>query len=119
MSLRKRLVAEIRRSISVAQNDIINLREDLKIAGRINPRNTVYVAKLHSLWTDHGEQDAKVTHRGRIEDAIRKAEEKYKSVNNRTDIQARYSVKIKIGDRNYDVHKEFWGSQYADVSTYP
>jgi len=69
----------------------------------------IYVAVYESLWADYGEQT--VTYRGKFDedlnDVILRAEEEFKSINKRSDVQAnrKYFVEVWNGVRIEITHK--------------
>jgi len=73
-----------------------------------NLNSATYVVYLRSLWADHGEKSVEVSYKGNIRDAIKKAESKFMRENNRSGIQAEYTVEVKVDDLSFDVPGKYW-----------
>jgi hypothetical protein len=87
----------------------INLTEgSLKVLEQTNVGRADYVVRLRSLWEKEGEMTVTTGHHGTLKDAIEKAEENFKSVNHRGDVQASYTVRILLGDASYHIPEEYW-----------
>lgn len=54
---------------------------------------------LRSRWSSEGESDVTSTSKKGLQKAIRKAQKLFKTKNNRSDIQADYSVKVRFGEK--------------------
>jgi hypothetical protein len=67
-----------------------------------------YIVRLDSMWKDEGEKSITRTHIGCLEEAIRRGEEQFKQENQRSDVQARYDVRISIGGIKYSIPEKYW-----------
>jgi hypothetical protein len=70
-----------------------------------------YEVHLHNLWADHGGKHTVTTTRGSLAEAIENAEAEFMKVNNRGDVQARYTILILLSTTNVLVD----GSVYASM----
>ncbi|NOQ38363.1 hypothetical protein GQ472_05750 [archaeon] len=75
--------------------------------GNTDMDSAVYHVFLRSLWPE-GEKNIDLTDEGSLEYVIRTAEEDFKKINNRSDVQADYVVSIVLDDLEYVVPKEYW-----------
>jgi hypothetical protein len=57
-----------------------------------------YRVFLRSLWRDYDEKDVKIRHDGPLDAAVKAAENKFRRVNHRSDVQASYSVCIIVNN---------------------
>jgi hypothetical protein len=89
---------------------IVNCRKASRVLEKTDLNNSHFVVQLHSLWADQGEQSPRIEYEGRLEDAIKKAEETFKSTNHRSDIQAKYQVDIKLADVTINLPEQYWES---------
>lgn len=71
-----------------------------------NPQSFTYDIQLHSRW--ELEQGVKIEHKGKLSEAIETAESKFMEVNGREDVQAEYVVNVVLGERKFEVPKEYW-----------
>ena len=108
MSLKQSLRRSIIGEISRLEKGLIEAREDLEVLKSLNTKKALYIIELDSMWEKEGEQSIDFEHFGELSDSIKKAEGRFKSVNKRQDIQANYTVQVRIGERNYDVPKKYW-----------
>lgn len=89
-----------------------------RVLGRADFKDARYRVELQSLWEDHGEKSIQFNYHGSIDEAIKKAEHDYKETNKRSDIQAKYSVAILLGDMYVPIPETFW-RQYKSRSNLP
>ncbi|MDD5191911.1 MAG: hypothetical protein PHH54_04400 [Candidatus Nanoarchaeia archaeon] len=94
-------VIDLKRSLVIAKNSLISLNN-------FNFRNAEYKVYLKSCWEDSGEKSIKTTYKGTLEDAIRIAEKRFMKKNHRSDVQADYSVDVKIGEIELSVPDQYW-----------
>lgn len=93
---------------NTAKEEILELKRRLKKAssarallGRVrNPRKLTYEVWLESLWKREGEQDLIYTATGELSKVILAAEDAFMKKNNRTDVQAIYTVSIILDDKH-------------------
>ncbi len=71
-------------------------------------QNFTYEIQLQSLWSSEGEEDITTKHKGEIFEAIKIAEAEYRRINERSNISAKYKVNIVLGERKFEVPKEYW-----------
>lgn len=95
---KKALVAEIQHSMKknrkLHQSMVEQLDEALKESDDVEAYR--FGVKLYSLWQDHGEKTA-YTHRNKdLEKAFRRAIQKFLRINNRSDVQARWEVTVRL-----------------------
>lgn len=95
-------------AIRLAQNSLVSAQDSLDVLERTRTSRARYLVRLDSCWADHGEECTSTEHRGTLRDAIAKAEAEFKAANNRTDLQAGYSVEICLGEERYAVPEEYW-----------
>jgi len=75
----------------------------------VDVRKATYKVTLRSMWEDEGEENTETIHTGTIKGAIIASENVFKETNNnRSDVQARYSVAILIGDTFVDISSACW-----------
>lgn|SRR3989338_9404176 len=110
MDLRDYFIESFERAIPMTRKSLENLRAGLRLVVDMNFDNATYIVDLKSLREKEGEKSASIEHTGKLEDAIRKAEQEYKTINQRGDIQARYSVRVKIGRAATHIPEEHWKS---------
>jgi hypothetical protein len=71
-----------------------------------------FTVRLDSLWDDHGEKDVTVQKKGSLALAVKEACAKFKQVNDRSDIQARWHVTVTIPGRPsptiFTLPEKFW-----------
>jgi hypothetical protein len=67
-----------------------------------------YLVYLQSLWSNEGEKSTTTIHQGSLDEAIIKAETDFKQVNKRTDVQAEYDIRVRLGKKDYSLPLEFW-----------
>jgi hypothetical protein len=103
------LRAEIERSLA---NEIHNLKNNLRRAqnswdevNRTNGSKVAFEVLLQSLWSDYGEQNIRSNSTLSLKQAIRQAQKRFKKINNRGDVQARYSVYVHIVPKVSDQSK--------------
>lgn len=99
--------------IDRSKKSIARSEDSLRELSGLDFDDAQYIINLSSLWSKEGEEDVTKNYRGKLETAIEKAEEEFKEKNNRSDIQARYEVQIKIGNVFYQMPEEFW-SDYQE-----
>ena len=80
--------------------------ESLRVLEQTGTSKANYIVYLES-WTYEGESTI-TEHKGTLKDAIKRAEAEFKTTNNRSDIQANYSVDILLGDGRYLIPKSYW-----------
>ena len=97
----------------VIKSKHIQLSEALKwntyaseVLKKTDVNDAIYNVSVNSRWA--GEKSVDLTDKGTLEEVILKAEDAYKLLNNRSDISAWYKVFIILGDRQYEVPKEYW-----------
>ncbi len=105
-SLRSANRADIR-SLEKALKKVRSSRNELK---RIcDSSKLTFIVKLVSMWQDHGEKNVKTRGTGQLQKLIQKSEAKFKKTNNRTDLQAEYSVFVQLRNKDvFSVPKELW-----------
>lgn len=102
--LKKRICAEtntLRKLINQHQTD-------LELLDKINPRDFIYRIYLHSCWANEGEKSTTSQYKGTLNEAIKRAEEEFKLVNHRSDVQANYAVSVVLGKEEYALPESFW-----------
>lgn len=72
-----------------------------------------YTIILKSNWANEGGKSTVTKYTGSLECAIRKAEEEFKHINRRSDVQADWLVKVQLGKTKYPVPEEYW-KQYRE-----
>jgi hypothetical protein len=96
-------------SISAHKKDVKSGKASLEMLEEgVDFDNARYVVNLISLWRDEGERSTVTKHKGTLKGAIEKAEEKFKKVNGRSDVQADVHVHVFVGERAYGVPKNYW-----------
>jgi hypothetical protein len=92
-----------------------NAKIDAAIAGldSFNPEDANYKVDLHSCWHSEGEKNTTTNYKGSLCNAIKKAEEHFKKVNRRGDVQARYYVEVIIDGIGIEIPKKYW-SRYEE-----
>ncbi len=89
----------LERELKATKGAVVSLdRTDLERA--------VYEVNLHSLWADYGGKDVVVTHSGNISDAVALAEQKFKMINRKRDVQAIYRVSIVLNGQKHLIPAE-------------
>lgn len=76
-------------------------------------RKLTFKVVLASLWADHGEKAVVLVEQDELENIMKKAIAEFMKINDRTDVQAKYSVYVLLKDRKKDllnlpVPEEFW-----------
>ena len=74
---------------------------------KLNLAKAKYLVKLDSLWANEGEKSIERDYSGPLEDAIITAEKEFKELNRRGDVQARYFVRVYVGEALIEVPKEY------------
>ncbi len=74
----------------------------------INFRKATYKVNLRSMWENEGEPSTETIYIGTIKNAISAAEAEFKRKNNRSDVQAWYTVYILIGEAYVNVPSACW-----------
>ena len=88
------------------------LREQLKAVNsrlrkKIDPKNIIFEVSIVSLWEDHGEKPTKL--RGpKLKLTFKEAQEQFKRINNRSDIQAKYSVFVDGNGTSYPLPQKYY-----------
>lgn len=62
------------------------------------PGAVVYTVILSSLWADKGEQNVRIKGKGSLASLVKRAERRFKKLNNRSDVQATYSAWVLLGN---------------------
>jgi hypothetical protein len=107
-NLKKRLTADITAINDSHQKSVEITRASLDSLKNFRINNARYVVKLRSLWENDGEENVEIEYKGRLEDAIVTAQDKFKEVNKRGDVQANCSVSVFVGATDYIVPPEYW-----------
>ncbi len=65
---------------------------------------------LNPLLAGEGEKIVTLEYHGSLEEAIKQAEKRFKAVNNREDVQAGYSVFVRLGrlEDRYEIPPKYW-----------
>ncbi len=113
MQLKSYLQKQISNSLAQLREQTAQIEEALQLLGRVNLRNTNYIVSLRSSWANEGERPTITEHQGSLEEAIKKAEQEFKAVNNRSDVQAHWSVQMQLGPIKCPVPEEYW-KQYRE-----
>ena len=85
---------DIKRFQNILEKRVLSIKEDLKntrqAIRQLDKNRCFYKVLLTSCWADYGEKS--VTYTGKVGDSLKKvakeAEEEFKRVNNRSDVQA-------------------------------
>ena len=78
----------------------------------------LFSAKIYSLWADYGEVPVTVSDEKSIDSALKKACEKFKEVNNRSDVQGNPSVWATLGEVIVSIPEKRWVKQYEKYCKY-
>ncbi len=99
-----------KRRISELEEDLRKAEEVKKLlAAARNPDTLTYSVTLSSLWSDKGEEDVTLKAAGPVADIIKQAEEEFKKINRRSDVQADYSVSVVFDNGEQRIlPKELW-----------
>ena len=108
MDLKDYLEEELKGSITNLKAVISQNRKSLRLLETADLDNSKYTVYLNSCWADHGEKSTTTNYEGSLEDAIKNAERRFMQVNNRSDVQANYFVKISLGKGKYEVPEKYW-----------
>jgi len=108
MGLKKHLQRENDSSLSMLREQTAKHKEALQLIDDLNLRKAHYIVSLHSDWESYNEKSTTTEHEGSIDKAIQRAEQEFRVINHRNDIQASYRVFIKIGNVEYSVPREYW-----------
>tara|TARA_Y100000310_G_C20347350_1_gene652620 strand:- start:19 stop:390 length:372 start_codon:yes stop_codon:yes gene_type:complete len=73
-----------------------------------DPYTADYRVKLNSLWVNEGEKPVNVEYSGNLQDAIAAAEAEFKEVNQRSDVQANYSVFLCLSENELPIPQKYW-----------
>lgn len=93
------------------ESEAVMTKKALKDLQKTNLRKAYYIVRLNSLWANEGEKSIiTTTYGGSLEKTIKDAEQEFKKINNRSDVQAVCSVQIRIGSSVYVVPQKFWDS---------
>ena len=95
-------------AIKELSEDIVRTRKMLRILKKIDINNADYEVVIHSSWYHDGEKDTVTRHHGTLKEAIEKAEEEFKKVNNRGDVQGQYHPCLVLGGKPYFILETFW-----------
>ena len=87
---------------------ISEFKKSLEILEKTDEQNANYVVYLHSLWENEGGKSTTTKHLGTLEEAIKKAEAKFKKVNGGDDLQADYVVSICLDKNEYGIPERYW-----------
>ena len=95
--------------------EIDSLRKRMSVLSRqhqdlahFDPHAANYHVKLNSLLVDKGEKPVNIQYSGNLQDAIAAAEAEFKEVNQRSDVQANYSVSLCLSKNILLIPKEYW-----------
>jgi hypothetical protein len=113
MYLKQYLKKELETKVVELKSELSKTKKILGVFNKIDINKADYHIHLFSLWAADGEKSPKFKYTGRLEDAIKEAEENFKKINNRGDVQAQYLVSIKLRGMEYAVPEEFW-KKYAE-----
>ena len=108
MRLKTHLRRDITSSIKKREKDLEEERKALRALPKTDMRQADYIVFLRSHWAHEGEKHTTTEYPGSIEEAIRKAEKEFKRKNKRDDVQADYSVSIRISNMEYSLPSRFW-----------
>jgi hypothetical protein len=110
MDLKKYLSKEIQQKITHLNELVAQNKKSLKVIDKFNPDNAHYEVSLKSLWEKEGEKSTLTRYTGSLENAIKRAENEFKDVNKRTDIQADWLVQVKFERTRYVIPWEYWAN---------
>jgi hypothetical protein len=99
-------------AIKELSEDIVRIRKMLRVLKKIDINHADYEVTIHSSWYHEGEKDTITRHHGTLKEAIEKAEEEFKKVNNRRDVQGDYHPRLVLGGKHYFILEMFW-KKYA------
>tara|TARA_B100001971_G_C17915015_1_gene394814 strand:+ start:206 stop:550 length:345 start_codon:yes stop_codon:yes gene_type:complete len=108
MDLKPYLKEALNEKIEKHRSWIDLTEESLRVLEQINTDRADYVVYIRSTWEREGEQSTTTVHQGTLKEAIEEAESEFKFRNDRSDIQAVYSVDIYLGDSKVSVPNEYW-----------
>ncbi len=95
---KKVLVAEIQHAMKknrkLHQSMVEQLDEALKESDNVDAY--LFGVKLQSLWNDQGEKDVNSPRNKDLEQGLRRSIQKFLRINNRSDIQARWEVTVRL-----------------------
>jgi len=90
MRLNKLIKKETESKIENLKESIKKLEDSLKI------KDDTFVIDIISYWANEGENSIRYYYTGKINDAIKKAENNFLRINNRSDIQGEHKVYISL-----------------------
>lgn len=98
------------REISELEESLRKAEEVKKLLSALrSPDSLTYGISLSSLWSDKGEEDVTLKAAGPVADIIKQAEEEFKKINRRSDVQADYSVSVVFDNGvQLSLPKELW-----------
>ena len=109
MRLKSHLRRSLNENIQGFRGLIAQTKKELRVLNRTDVKKANYVVHLTSSWANEGEKSTTTEHCGSLDEAIKKAEKKFKATNNnRSDVQADYRVEIDLKIGRYDIPKEYW-----------
>jgi tRNA(Leu) C34 or U34 (ribose-2'-O)-methylase TrmL len=87
---------------------VVRIKKSLRILKKIDTNNADYEVTINSSWHHEGEKDTATKHHGTLKEAIEKAEEEFKKVNSREDVQGDYHPHLVFGEESYSIPEMFW-----------
>lgn len=112
MRLKNELRKQLEGNLESYKKQIEDTTNALQVLETTNLRKAIYKVSINSCWADYNEKSTVTTHAGSLEDAILKAESEFKDTNQRSDVQAGYSVQIVLGPHECPLPESYW-KQYT------
>jgi len=108
MELKKYLKKQLTDSMQKMEQRIEETKEAIQEIKSLRLQKATYLVTLSSHWASEGEQPTITTVQGSLETAIQRAEQEFKTLNKRTDVQASYHVSVQVGPFTLSVPEEYW-----------
>ncbi len=108
MSIKVFLRKEIATQLTKLREQVANNEEAEQALVDLNPRKANYQVLLCSSWSSEGEESTTTDHTGTLAEAISRAEQEFKKVNHRSDVQGSYDVYVRVGKVKYKLPEALW-----------
>jgi hypothetical protein len=108
MNLKRGLEGKIRAELAEFECGANEARKALRALRKEDLNDADYDIELRVLWAGEGYKPVTVEYHGSLRDAIKEAEDRFKAINRRDDVQANYSVFIRLAGIRYEIPPKYW-----------
>jgi len=108
MNLKRILEEKISAELAEFQCWADEARKALRALRKERLNEADYDIKLRALWVNDCEKSETVEYHGSLREAIKKAKDRARAITNRDDVQANYSVFIRLAGALYEIPPKYW-----------